>query len=137
SFNASLADQQNLNRRLFSLSGNYRKYNWHTAWQEVEAYPRLGSGAGTYDVYWFEHRRVPQTVHDAHNLYLETLAELGPVGLLLLVGVLAVPLIAVTRARASPLAGVAFGAYVAYTLHAAVDWDWEMPAITLVGLFCG
>src|SRR5439155_6134165 len=134
SFNASLADQQNLNRRLFSLSGNYRKYNWHTAWQEVEAYPRLGSGAGTYDVYWFLHRRVPATVHDAHNLYLETLAELGPPGLLLLVLVLGVPLAAMRRARASPLAAVAFAAYAAYLVHAVIDWDWEMPAVTLAAL---
>jgi hypothetical protein len=26
---------------------------------------------------------------------------------------------------------------VAYLVHAGVDWDWELPAITLTGLFCG
>ena len=126
-----------LNSRLFSLSSNGRSQQFHTAWQEVEAYPWLGSGAGTFDVYWFQHRRVGFTVHDVHNLYLETLAELGPLGLVLLVGALAVPLAAVFRARARPLAAAAFGAYAAFLLHAAVDWDWEMPAVTLAGLFCG
>ena len=52
----------------------------------------LGGGAGSFDDYWFQHRRVDQTVHDAHNLYLETLAELGPPGLALLALVLVVPL---------------------------------------------
>jgi tetratricopeptide (TPR) repeat protein len=51
--------------------------------------------------------------------------------------VLGVPLAALRRARSSPLAAVAFAAYVAYLLHAAIDWDWEMPAVTLAALFCG
>src|SRR5207244_12521462 len=72
-----------------------------------------------------------------HNLYLETLAELGPAGLLLLVLVLGAPLVALRRARSSPLAAAAFAAYVAYLAHAAIDWDWEMPAVTLAALFCG
>jgi hypothetical protein len=127
----------NLNKRLFSLSGNYRSDNWHTAWQQAAAHPLLGGGAGSFDKYWFQHRRVAVTVHDAHNLYLETLAELGPPGLLLLALALGVPLAAVRRARSSPLAAAAFAAYVAYLLHAAIDWDWEMPALTLAALFCG
>ena len=36
-----------------------------------------------------------------------------------------------------PLAAVVFGVYVAFLLHAAADWDWEMPAVMLTGLFCG
>ena len=138
SFNADApATNGALNNRLFSLSGNGRSPQFHTAWQEVEAYPWLGSGAGTFDIYWFQHRQVRGTIHDVHNLYLETLAELGPVGLLLLIGVLVVPVVAAVRARGHPLAAVAFGAYVAFLLHAAVDWDWEMPTVTLAGLFCG
>lgn len=31
----------------------------------------------------------------------------------------------------------AFGAYVAFLAHAAVDWDWELPGVTLAALFCG
>jgi hypothetical protein len=127
----------NLNRRLFSLSGSGRSEQFHTAWQQVVDHPLLGGGAGSYADYWFQHRRVPATVHDAHNLYLETLAELGPPGLLLLAFALGVPLVAVRRARSSPLGAVAFAAYVAYLLHAGVDWDWEMPAVTLAALFCG
>jgi hypothetical protein len=127
----------NLNRRLFSLSGNGRVEQFHTGWQQVTDHPVLGGGAGSYGDYWFQHRRISATVHDAHNLYLETLAELGTPGLLLLAVVLGVPLVAVRRARSSPLAAAAGGAYVAYLVHASIDWDWEMPAVTLTALFCG
>jgi hypothetical protein len=128
---------ENLNSRLFSLSGNGRTEQFHTAWQQVGDHPVLGGGAGSYDQYWFEHRRVSATVHDAHNLYLETLAELGPLGLVLLALVLGAPLAAVRRARSSPLTAVACGAFVAYLAHAFIDWDWEMPAVTLSALACG
>jgi O-antigen ligase len=127
----------NLNKRLFSLSGNGRTEQFHTAWQQAADHPVLGGGAGSYAEYWFQHRRVSPTVHDAHNLYLETLAELGPFGLALLALFLGVPLAAVRRARSSPLAAAAAGAYVAYLVHAFVDWDWEMPAVTLTAFACG
>jgi hypothetical protein len=32
---------------------------------------------------------------------------------------------------------VATGAYVAFLFHIGVDWDWEMPAVTVAGLACG
>ena len=74
---------------------------------------------------------------DAHNLYLETLAELGPIGLALLVVLLGLPLVTALRVRWHPLASAATGAYVAFLSHAALDWDWEMPVVTLAGLVCG
>jgi hypothetical protein len=136
-FNTTPTEGTNLNSRLFSLSGNGRSEHWHTAWQQASSHPLLGGGAGTYDEFWFQHRRLYTDVHDAHNLYLETLAELGPLGLLLLTVGLVVPLAAVRRARSSPLAAVACAGYVAYLLHAAADWDWEVPSVTLAALFCG
>ena len=74
---------------------------------------------------------------DAHSLYVETLAELGPLGLVLLGVTLAVPIIAAVGARNDPLVAGAAAAYVAFLVHAGLDWDWEMPAVTLVGLLCG
>jgi Flp pilus assembly protein TadD len=29
------------------------------------------------------------------------------------------------------------GAYVTFLAHAAVDWDWELPAVTIAALLCG
>jgi tetratricopeptide (TPR) repeat protein len=126
-----------LNRRLFNLSSNARVFSWRVAWQDARDHPSFGSGAGTYEQYWLRHRPVPGKVIDAHSLYLETLAELGPVGLVLLVAALGLPLAGAVKARRHSLVSAAFGAYVAYLAHAAVDWDWEMPAVTVAALFCG
>lgn len=126
----------NLNQRLLSFSGSYRAELWHAAWHDYEAHPVLGSGPGTYEWYWNEHRPLQHKVRDAHNLYLEALAELGPLGLLFLVVALGTPLVAAFRARAHPLIPVALAAFVAFLVHASVDWDWEMSAVTLAALAC-
>jgi O-antigen ligase len=122
--------------RAADIPGDRPEY-WRVAWQQVEANPELGSGAGTFQLYWLLYRPIESNVRDAHSLYLETLAELGPVGLALLLVALAIPLVAAVRTRAHPLVGAAAGAYVAFLVHAGLDWDWEMPAVTLAGLFCG
>jgi O-Antigen ligase len=124
-------------RRLFSLSGNSRSEYWRVAWREYVDHPWLGGGAGSYQRYWLRHRRAALPVRNAHSLYLETLAELGPLGLALLLGALAVPLVATSRARLYPLAPAALGAYVVFLVHAGIDWDWEMTAVTLAALSCG
>jgi O-antigen ligase len=135
-FTSSLTTSTNLNSRLFSLSSHGRTQLWHVAWRQFEADPILGGGAGSYEQYWNQNRPSIQTVKDAHNVYLETLAELGIPGLVLLVAVLATPF-AGARARGQPLVPVALGAYAALLVHFAYDWDWELPAVTLAGLFCG
>jgi O-Antigen ligase len=127
----------NASQRLFSLSGSNRSEYWRVAWREYESHPWLGGGAGSYQRFWLRHRRDPLPVVDAHSLYLETLAELGPLGLALLVGALAVPLAAARAARRQPLASASAGAYVAFLLHAGIDWDWEMTSVTLAALACG
>jgi O-antigen ligase len=129
--------ESDLNSRLFKLSANGRVENWHTAWQQVKAHPLVGDGPGTFAQFWMQHKRVPDTVHDAHSLYLEMLAELGPFGLLLVLVVFGTPLAAIRRARSVPLVPIVAGTYCAFLLHAAADWDWELPAVTLAALFCG
>jgi hypothetical protein len=116
----------------------YRPTYWHVAWREYEAHPWLGSGAGTFGDYWVRYGEpaLQGGALDAHNLYLETLAELGPFGLALLASTLALPLVAAFRVRAHPFASAATGAYAAFLSHAALDWDWEMPAVTLAALVC-
>jgi O-Antigen ligase len=123
----------NLNARLFTLSANGRIDHWRVAVHEFERHPLLGSGAGTYGEYWFQLRPSAFIAHDAHSVYLETLAELGPIGLALLVLVLGGLVVAAARS-ASPLAPAAVGALAAYALHAAADWDWEVPALLLAAM---
>jgi O-antigen ligase len=110
---------------------------WRAAMSDVRENPFAGSGAGSFDDYWYRHATINAGVHDAHSLYLESLAELGPPGLLLLIGVLLPPLAAAPIARRDPAAVVAAAGYATFLVHAGLDWDWEMPAATLTGLACG
>ncbi len=126
-----------LRDRLLSVSGSGRDEYWRVASEEYRHNLALGSGAGTYELYWNRLRRTIYGARDAHSLYLETLAELGPVGLVLLLAALGVPLLGAYRARGRPLVAAAVGAYTTYLVHAALDWDWEMPAVTLAALACG
>ena len=90
-------------------------------------------GAGTYRCTGSATgRRRPRKVVDAHSLYFEMRAELGWIGLVLLVIALVVPLVV----AASRLRGPGRHAYAAFLaggiallLHAQVDWDWEMPVL--------
>ena len=108
------------------------------AWTEYGEHPLLGSGAGTFADYWLRDGdpSLAGGALDAHNLYVETLAELGPLGVALLAAILALPLAATFRARTNPLTAGAIGAYVAFLAHAALDWDWELPVVTLAAFAC-
>ena len=117
-------------------SPGVRSAYWRAAISDARAHPLAGSGAGSFDDYWIRHRTVDVGVQDAHSLYLETLAELGLVGFVLLVGALGPPLIVVGTARSDPNVAIAAAAYIAFLVHAGLDWDWEMPATTLTGLAC-
>jgi O-antigen ligase/polysaccharide polymerase Wzy-like membrane protein len=131
SFRAPLpASGGDLNRRLSSLSSNGRTEYWRVALVEIRDVPVLGGGAGSFERYWNRNRHTSYETRNAHSLYLETLAELGPLGLVLLLVALALPLV---RARALPGAAAA---YVAFLAHAAIDWDWQIPADTLAALAC-
>jgi hypothetical protein len=125
----------NLNKRLLSLSSNGRSDLWRGSLTLYEDHPVLGAGAGTFDRFWLADRKATLIAHDAHNLYLETLAELGPVGLGILAVFLLVPFYAVARHRNALSAG-AFAAFAAYLAHATVDWDWELSGVTATALLC-
>jgi hypothetical protein len=137
SFVSTPASSSSLNGRLFTLSNNGRIVLWHAAFGDFKAHPVVGSGAGSFGRWWLAHRTSAYFVEDAHNLYVQTLAEGGVIGLALLAALLVIPLLAAVRARKHPLVAPVFGAYVAFLVHAAVDWDWQMPAVTLLALFCG
>ncbi|MDP9259964.1 MAG: O-antigen ligase family protein [Actinomycetota bacterium] len=127
----------NLNARLFDASGSSRLDLWRVAWDDAGRHPLVGSGAGSYAAQWFRERPSPVDATNAHQLYLETLAELGPLGLGLLLTALGAPLVAGWRARRHPLMAGVLAAYVAFLVHAAADWDWQLAAVGLAGLACG
>ena len=109
--------QTGLRSHLFSLSGHDRTTYWRVALDDYRNHLALGSGAGTYDLYWTRDRPFGTGARDAHSLYVETLAELGPLGLALLLAALAAPFAAVRSSRERPLVAALAGAYAAYLVQ--------------------
>ena len=136
-FDGDTAAGGDLDARLLSAAGNGRGDYWRVAARMALDAPVLGAGAGAFERAWLRERPEPVEARDAHSLYLETLAELGPVGLALLALALAVPLAALRRRSDHPLLPAAGGAYAAFLLHAGLDWDWELPVVALAALACG
>jgi O-antigen ligase len=114
--------------RLASVQSNRSAY-WRVAVDVFADHPLNGVGSGSFRVEWLKRRPFAESVRDAHSLYIETPAELGLVGVLALAAFLAG---AVLAARHGNVAAVA--PLVAFALHAGIDWDWEMPALTLIAL---
>ena len=118
--------------RLASTASNRYEY-WRVALRAFADNPLKGTGSGGFAAVWLRERRIPETVRDAHSLYLETAAELGVVGLAALAAFLGG--IGWSAARAyshDPVAaaGMVAGLSVA-AVQAGLDWLWEVPAVSL------
>lgn len=119
--------------RLASASANGRVQHWQVAIDTWRKNPWLGAGAGTYALAWARDRPRAFSVQDAHSLYLEPLSELGVLGLALVVAALVLPVLALLRRRAEDRAlwSAALALILTWAIHAGIDWDWELPALTL------
>jgi hypothetical protein len=131
-------EQTDLTNRLASLNGNGRARMWSVAIDSLHGrHWAIGNGAGSFERIWDHSKRADEVVKDAHGLYVETLSELGLIGLVLLVAVLSVPLVSGIRRRAAAFVPALMGGYLAFLAHLAVDWDWELSGVALTGLSVG
>jgi hypothetical protein len=122
-------------QRLATLKSNRYEY-WRVAFRVWEDHPLAGTGTAGFRVEWRRRRAISENVMDAHSLYLETAAELGLVGLALLVltgGGIALAARRALRAAPDAAAG-ACAVFVTWAFHTGIDWDWEMPTVTLIAL---
>jgi O-antigen ligase len=122
-----------LRNRLTDVSSDGRTQVWRAALAGFSDDPLHGRGAGTYQFVWNAEREEPNPVVDAHSLYAEVLAELGVVGLVLIVATIGGILFSLYRRIQGPnrlTYAALFAAGVAWALHAGLDWDWEMPSVT-------
>jgi hypothetical protein len=126
--------------RFGSTSGNGRYQYWQAALHANESHPWRGIGPGTYEFWWARHAPSYSYVRNAHSLYLETLAELGIIGLGLLASLLLVALAAGVRRTIAThgadrlmLAG-ATASGAAFCVSAGSDWVWQVAVLPVTFL---
>jgi hypothetical protein len=123
--------------RLTQLSDNGRIDAWRVSVGVFADHPLTGSGAGTFALSWVHDRPNIRELSDGHSLLFESLGELGIIGtalLILAIGGLAWGVARGLRSPQRPAAALGLAVLGAWTVHACIDWDWEMPALTLPAL---
>ncbi len=133
----------NVYSRLGTAAGSNRYQYWRAAVQAFKGKPLTGIGPGTFEFYWAEHGSLNEFIRNAHSLYLETAAETGIVGFVLIAGFLLVLLGAgVMRALRAPpvpraVLAAATASLLAFCAAAAYDWVWQLAVVPLVALMLG
>jgi len=118
--------------RFVSISSQRYEY-WRVGANAFVDRPFQGEGAGGFRVLWRMERDVDAAAVEVHSLVMEMATELGLPGLLLL-GALLVGVAAAGRralAAGAPIAPGACAVCATWLLHASIDWDWQMPAVTI------
>jgi O-Antigen ligase len=121
--------------RLVSIKSRRYDY-WKLGLRAFRRHPLKGLGSGGFRVLWLRERPVPGAALEVHSLPLEMAVELGVGGVLalgLLVGGVGVATARALRGGLALAPGAAAGATV-WILHASIDWDWQIPAVTLPAL---
>ncbi|HEY2633039.1 MAG TPA: O-antigen ligase family protein [Solirubrobacteraceae bacterium] len=148
--------------RLTAVSSVRARY-WKEALQIFEAHPALGTGAAGYETARLRYRTQPIDVRQAHGYIVQTLADLGIVGLVLTLALLLAWMGAAGRsthpfnrrwhAHLLPPAlgwGKISDAYtpervglltmlsivVVFGAHSFADWTWYVPGNACVALLC-
>jgi O-Antigen ligase len=106
---------------------------WGVGLRGFADHPVRGIGVGGFRVLWRQERTVAAGATEVHSLPLEAALELGVPGLLLLglfLGAVGVGARRAIRLR-DPLSTGASAVCLMWLLHATIDWDWQVPAVTL------
>ncbi len=132
--------------KLSSETSSGRYQFWQSAIDAYKSDPVTGIGAGEFESYWNLNGTLNTTIRHAHSLFLETLAELGVAGLLLVLGFLGSGLASGWRRWRTRLdraeIAVALAVLAAGIVSAALEWTWYLtatfvPVIVAVALLTG
>jgi hypothetical protein len=151
--------------RLTSI-GSVRARYWNEALEIFKAHPALGAGAAGYETARLRYRTQPLDVRQAHGYVVQTLADLGIVGLVMTLALLIAWMGAAGRPthpfdrrwmaqrrvggrltlgwRHAPLAYTPerigmltmLCIVVVFGVHSFADWTWYVPGDACVGLLC-
>ena len=130
--------------RFLYTGGRNRTDFWRVSIDAAAGSPLAGEGSGAFRQVYALERRSRELPLDAHSLPLETLAELGVIGLALLLLPVVAGFVAIRRSarlgpQAAAIAAAAFGTGAYYLAHTSIDWLWSFPgliapAIALIGI---
>jgi hypothetical protein len=147
--NADAVTPQNAPGRLTETS-SVRSIYWSRAVDVWEKHPVAGAGAGSFAQAQLRFRNEQAQGKHAHGYVLQTLADLGVVGLAISLLALGLWLFSVCQtlglrrgnvfaaewpAQRIGLATLALVAIV-FGVHSALDWTWFVPAVAITALFC-
>jgi O-antigen ligase len=137
--------------------GSVRARYWNEALKVFQAHPVLGAGARSYGTARLRYRTEDLEANDAHGFVVQTLADLGLVGLAIVLFLLAAWMAAAGRSthpfnrrwrrwrwRAEPLPYTServgmlsmLCLVVCFGIHSTVDWSWFVPGDACVALLC-
>ncbi len=140
--------------------GSVRARYWNEALEIFTDHPLLGAGAEGYETARLRYRTAILNVGQAHGFIVQTLADLGLVGLLLVLALLGAWMCAAGRAthpfnrhwrrwRWTALVGderfysaervglLTLVCIVAtFGIHSFVDWTWYVPGVACAALLC-
>jgi O-Antigen ligase len=144
-FSQTSKDEVSDPTRLVSSNSGNRWVWWKEAAGAWSDKPLHGWGAGSFAVTHRLYREVELGVKQPHNMPLQFLAETGIAGTLLVCGAIGFLLFcALDRLRRMPygrerdLAVALYAGAVAWLVHGLVDWDWDIPGVTVpVLIFLG
>jgi hypothetical protein len=134
--------------RLTETSSSRARY-WDEALKIHGQAPWLGTGAGSYGTLRTRYRVDTRTVRHAHGYVVQTLSDLGWIGLALSLAAAGAWLVSAAatigvrkadralrwdaeRVGLAALASVA----VVFGLHSAIDWTWFVPANVVPAMIC-
>lgn len=143
--------------RLTAVASARARY-WKQAIEVFEAHPALGAGGGGYATARKHYETSTQVVIHAHGFLVQTLADLGLVGValtLLLLGAWAIAAgrathpfnrrwsrsrwrsieLSYTPERIALITMLCI--VITFGLHSFVDWTWYVPGTACVALICG
>jgi hypothetical protein len=129
--------------------GSVRARYWNEALKIARAHKALGVGAGGYATVRPHFRADTLDVRHAHGYVVQTLADLGVVGMAVSLALLAAWLAAVSRTvglwgarRRAPWTPERVGmatllaVCVVFGVHSFVDWTWFVPGNAVLALLC-
>ena len=140
-------------QRLTETSSSRGRY-WRNAGHIFSAHPLDGTGAGTFGTARLRYRKDVLVARHAHGFFAQTMADMGILGLLVVLAFAAAWLAAVFRTtggrlrfwRPRPGGGVQWDAErvgvtalalsaLVFGLHSSIDWTLFVPGCAVMGIF--